>query len=173
MTGLNDRQRKFAENLATGMSQTEAYKRAGYRVKNDKVAESKASRLVSNGKVSTYLDELRAKSQDEAIWSRNRLIKYLCSVLDLDPSKLINEDTGALVSFSEMEQANLITGFKVQEKVNENGDVWGVDKDIKLYSKEKAVDQLTKLMGWNEPEKLEVDAGPSLLEWIRERNGQE
>jgi phage terminase small subunit len=168
MKDLTDRQRTFAENLVKGMSAKQAYQLAGYKVTTDHSAEQAGSRLLRNVKVSTYLDELRAKSQDEAIWSRNRLIKYLCSVLDLDPSKLIDENTGALQSLTDMEQANLITGFKVQEKVNENGDVWGIDKDIKLYSKEKAVDQLTKLMGWNEPEKVELTG--SLVERIRQRN---
>jgi len=170
MGDLSDRQRKFAENLATGMSQTEAYKRAGYTAKNNKVAEASASRLLSNAKVSTYLDELRAKSVDETIWTRNKMIAYLCAVLEIDVKDVINPETGAM----ELETAgSMVTSFKVQEKVNANGDVWGVDKDAKFFSKEKAAEMLTKLMGWNEPEKLEVDAGPSLLEWIRERNGQE
>jgi len=166
---LTDRQRIFAQNLGKGMTQGEAYKRAGYQCKSDQIAQEKASRMLArNGKVSSYLDELRAKSQDEAIWTRNRLIKYLCTVLDLNPATLIDESTGALQSLTDMEQANLITGMKVQEKVNENGDVWGIDKDVKFYSKEKAVDQLTKLMGWNEPEKVEVTG--SIVERIRAKN---
>jgi len=77
---LTDRQRKFAQNLVTGMTQVEAYRNAGYKVSSVKVAEVNASRLLSNAKVSEYVDALRAKSQDEAIWTRNRLIKYLCTV---------------------------------------------------------------------------------------------
>ena len=168
MADLTDRQRIFAQNLAKGMTQVDAYRNAGYSFKSEKTATEAASRLARNIKVSSYLDELRAKSQDEAIWTRNRLIKYLCTVLDLNPATLIDESTGALQSLTDMEQANLITGMKVQEKVNENGDVWGVDKDVKFYSKEKAVDQLTKLMGWNEPEKVEVTG--SIVERIRAKN---
>ncbi len=168
MADLTDRQRKFAQNLVKGMSQADAYRNAGYSFKSEKTATEAASRLARNIKVSSYLDELRAKSEDEAIWTRNRLIRYLCTVLDLNPATLIDENTGALQSLTDMEQANLITGMKIQEKVNENGDVWGIDKDVKFYSKEKAVDQLTKLMGWNEPEKVEVSG--SIVERIRAKN---
>lgn len=150
---LNDRQRKFCENLALGMTQYEAYKRAGYDIKSEKAADAAASRLLTNVKVSTYLDELRREIRARTIWDRERLIKYLCDVLEIDVKDVINQDTGAL----ELDKAGkMVTQFKVQERVNATGDVYGVDKDAKFFSKEKAAEMLTKMMGWNEPEKVEA-----------------
>lgn len=158
MNGLNDRQRKFCENLALGMTQTDAYIKAGYKVKNLKSAEASASALLSNPKISGYLDTLRKKSEERTIWDRTRLIKYLCDVLEIDASDVINTETGALATDEQgrLKVGRMITQFKVQERVNQSGDVWGVDKDAKFFSKEKAAEMLSKLMGWNEPEKAEV-----------------
>lgn len=60
----NARHEVFAQNLASGMSQAQAYIEAGYS-KNG--AEGHASRLVSNGKVSARIAELQAVSSVEAV----------------------------------------------------------------------------------------------------------
>ena len=58
---LSDQQRKFADAVLKGMNQTDAYKAAGYKSKNDDVAAANASRLIGNEKVATYLEAKRTK----------------------------------------------------------------------------------------------------------------
>lgn len=56
---LNSRQRLFCINLASGMSQTQAYINAGYPVTLDKSAGDCASRLLSeNARVLAYYNQL-------------------------------------------------------------------------------------------------------------------
>lgn len=60
--GLNDQQRLFADLVLQGKNQTDAYKLAGYKAKDDDVAAALASRLIGNEKVARYLDAKRAKA---------------------------------------------------------------------------------------------------------------
>lgn len=58
--GLNERQRRFADNVLKGMSQTEAYIEAGYKSRGN-AAETNAARLIGNDKVAAYLADRREK----------------------------------------------------------------------------------------------------------------
>ena len=60
----NARHEVFAQNLASGMSQEEAYIKAGYSRNG---AEPNASRLISNDKVALRVAELQSVSSIEAV----------------------------------------------------------------------------------------------------------
>lgn len=70
MARLNDRQRKFAEGVASGLAAVEAYKQAGY---SPRTAESNASRLMENEGVKTYLEELRKENREMSKASREQV----------------------------------------------------------------------------------------------------
>lgn len=61
---LTDMQRKFCENLNTGMTATEAAREAGYK---PSYANREANQLLDKPQVRAYLDELRAASRDESV----------------------------------------------------------------------------------------------------------
>lgn len=58
----NARHEKFAQELAKGKSQVEAYATAGYEPN-----ESHASRLVANGKVADRVSELKGKAAEKVV----------------------------------------------------------------------------------------------------------
>ena len=60
MDTLTPRQREFVELYLGGMNATEAYKLAGYKVKNDNVAGPESSKLLRNPKVSQEITRLKA-----------------------------------------------------------------------------------------------------------------
>ena len=60
-SGLTQKQQTFINiYLGNGENATEAYKQAGYRVKNDNVAAPEASKLLRNPKVSQEITRLKA-----------------------------------------------------------------------------------------------------------------
>lgn len=61
---LNARQVKFAQNLAAGMSQTDAYISAGY---SEKGADGAASKLANNPAVASYCKELQSKAAEQVV----------------------------------------------------------------------------------------------------------
>ena len=60
--GLTDQQRRFCDFVLKGQNQTDAYKLAGYKSKDDDVAAANASRLTGNDKVAAYINAKRAKA---------------------------------------------------------------------------------------------------------------
>lgn len=58
----NARHERFAQELAKGKSQVDAYATAGY-----KPNESHASRLVTNGKVAERVEELKGRAAEKAV----------------------------------------------------------------------------------------------------------
>lgn len=59
MTKLNEQQERFCRAIVEGMNQTDAYKHAGYKCKDDAVAQAAASRLLSNVIIADRIVKLR------------------------------------------------------------------------------------------------------------------
>jgi phage terminase small subunit len=68
---LNAKQQQFAELVASGFGQADAYIRAGYAVKG---ADASASKLLRNPKVSVLVAELRAKTAAASDVTREWLV---------------------------------------------------------------------------------------------------
>jgi phage terminase small subunit len=87
---LNIKQLKFIDNIFEGMTQYEAYTKAGYEATNNHIARANASRLIANDniqeEITRRLEELKAK---------NRLRLYRISESALNKLDIIlqtNED---------------------------------------------------------------------------------
>jgi len=71
---LTPKQEKFVQGIVAGLSQRQAYKQAGYSVKNkdDNYIDSNASRLMKNTKVMTRYRDLIKESSNMVLWSREQ-----------------------------------------------------------------------------------------------------
>lgn len=74
---LSPLQQRFVEAYLSGLPASTAYRRAGYRPKNDSSAESCASRLLRNAKVREAIDAATTKAAEDqqltASWVLGRL----------------------------------------------------------------------------------------------------
>lgn len=79
MTGplKNARHEKFAQELAKGKSQVEAYAAAGYEPK-----ESNASRLIANDKVAARVEELKGRAAERAVVTIENLTQRLLAIAE-------------------------------------------------------------------------------------------
>jgi len=73
----NPRHELFAQAIAKGASQREAYKAAGYGVKSDAAADASASRLLSGGKVQARISELQSRAAEKAMLTKAWVIERL------------------------------------------------------------------------------------------------
>ena len=75
---LTAKQEAFAQAIASGKTQADAY-RLAYSAENMKDATvwSKASVLMADGKVSARVDELRSKLEKKELWTREMSVKAL------------------------------------------------------------------------------------------------
>jgi phage terminase small subunit len=113
-TKLSARQRKFAQELATGKSQVEAYEEAGY-----KPDRGHAARLAANGSVIEEVERIHAAAARRADIDLDFLI------LRADSIRLRALDEGELsVALAALKELGILTGLRVerrQEQVNHSG----------------------------------------------------
>jgi phage terminase small subunit len=77
---VNEQQKRFADYYIETGNATEAYRRAGYKAKG-KSAEVNASRLLTNAKVKTYIDDLINGKDSERIAKQDEILEFLTKVL--------------------------------------------------------------------------------------------
>lgn len=88
----NARHELFAQRVAQGASQREAYLAAGYAPKNDDVADAAASRLLSDVRVSSRVAELTNRAATGTVTTIETLLEAAWSIVQ-DAQKA--EDFGA------------------------------------------------------------------------------
>ena len=89
MDTLTPKQREFIDLYLGGMNATEAYKLAGYKVKNDNVAGPESSKLLRNPKVSQAIAKRKVenlaekqKKQDKYEITQDWLISQLITTIE-------------------------------------------------------------------------------------------
>ena len=70
---LTQQQELFAQNIAKGMNDTDAYKAAGYKAKNDQTAQACGSRLRLRPKIQARLRELADEARAPNIMDRQQI----------------------------------------------------------------------------------------------------
>lgn len=128
----NARHERFAQLVVAGYSQSAAYRKvypASKSWKPDSL-HSKASELA--GKVSARVKELQAEGASQAIASKTELATFLTSI--------IRQPVGDVDETHQLAQEVIAT-----EKM----------RRVKMPDKLGAVEKLARLMGYNEPDKIE------------------
>jgi acyl-CoA reductase-like NAD-dependent aldehyde dehydrogenase len=80
------RRRAFAEHLATGISQTEAARRAGYTGTDESLGNT-ASRLMKNDEVRQWLDAAREKASTARIMTAQQRREHLTRIAQTEMSE--------------------------------------------------------------------------------------
>lgn len=121
MMALTPKKEKFAQCVADGMSQADAYRSAfdvGATTKQETI-HKRASELMSNGEVSGRVAELREQLSAKALWTRQDSVQALISVLSNPESQ---KDVIAAVK-----ELNAMHGFNAPQKL-EVGGVIGIQR---------------------------------------------
>lgn len=155
----NQRHEIFAQALAKGKTQDEAYKIAGYQP-----SEPNASRLTRNDKVQARVAELAERGADRAEIDIARVLKELVRLGTSDIRDAFTE-TGALKPPKEWTDAFAASVASI-EVVSKPGET---DKDgnrtveyvhkIKVWDKNSALEKIAKHLGMF-IERVEVRTGP-------------
>lgn len=73
---LTDKQKRFADEYLIDMNATQAYLRAGYKVKEE-VARANASRLLTNANVSAYIKERQEELSKKTELTQEWVLEHL------------------------------------------------------------------------------------------------
>ena len=92
---LTEKQKAFCDYYIESLNATESYKRA-YKITKQSTAETNASRLLSNAKVKTYIDEKLKEIQSNRIAKAEEVLAFLSSSLrgEIDEEVVATESDG-------------------------------------------------------------------------------
>lgn len=147
---LTEKQRNFVRFYAGGDCQREAYRKA-YSAKrlSDASCDANASRLLRNAKVIAFLAELRKKADDEAVINRRKRMVWLSRVVTTAPDDVDGK--------SDLCQEKSVSEFGMR---------------CRMPDKLRAIQELNRMDGAYEPEKLKVEGElsfASLLKGLKNR----
>jgi phage terminase small subunit len=138
---VNTRHELFCQNLAKGMSDTDAYERAGY-VRDD----GNACHLSQKPHIRARVQELMEKAGKRAEITAARVLQEMAKLAFYNPADYIkiDEDGSAIVDLSKLDrdQAAAIT-----EVISERGEDGKVKTRIKLADKKAALVELGRHFG--------------------------
>jgi len=112
---LTAKQEKFAQGLADGLTQADAY-RAAYNAskQTDATLWANASRMASDSKVVARVALLREAIASKALWTREKSVQALANIADGGEAKA-NEIVAAI------KELNLMHGFNAPSKIEVSG----------------------------------------------------
>lgn len=145
--GLNKltiKQENFCNYYLESGNASEAYRRA-YNADgmSDKTIWERASRLLAECKVSTRVEELRSELKKRSDLKKEDAISWLSDLINFEPAEYLFVKS---VEDIPKRYRRLVQSLRPTE----NGFL------IEFCDKQKAIDQITKMLGWNEPEKHDV-----------------
>lgn len=148
--GLTEKQRNFVRFYAEGGHQREAYRKA-YKDNRltDATCDANASRLLRNAKVIAFLAELRKKADDDAVLNRRRRMIWL--------SRVVTTAVDDVDGRSDLCQEKSVSEFGMR---------------CRMPDKLRAIQELNRMDGAYEPEKLKVEGElsfASLLKGLKNR----
>ena len=161
---LTIKQENFCNYYVECGNASEAYRRA-YNAVNmkDKTIWERASKLLNEYKVSTRVEELRKQANDMSKITKERILKELSnmafsSISDMHNTWIERKEFEKLTSAQKSAIKSIST--KVMKKnigTQDNPELVDVEfVKIELYDKLKAIECLNKMLGYNEPDKVEV-----------------
>lgn len=150
---LNPRQQAFADLILLGRPAGRAWEQAGFKARA-KSAEVQACKALKKPKMRAYLKNERERMQETARMERHELVTYLADVIRT-PIGELTPNSPLVKRFTKVELADGV-----------------IRTSIEMVSKSDACRLLSIIMGWNAPEKHDLDASDaikSMLAKIRSR----
>ena len=111
---LNSKQEAFAQALADGKTQADAYRIAyGQGKMSDKTIHEQASKLAAVPKVSTRIDQLKKVVAERALWTREQSIEAL-----IDALAVAKEGGQSSAMTGAVKELNAMHGFNAPAKID-------------------------------------------------------
>ncbi|MDY5795471.1 MAG: terminase small subunit [Fusobacterium gastrosuis] len=131
----------FVKEYLKDLNQTQAYIRAGYKVKNENVAAVYASKLLRKPKVQEKIQKAMAEREKRTEITQDRVLKEISNLAFTDRTGIVNLNNNRLIikNFDELtpEQKACISGVKETK--------YGIE--VTFYNKEKALEMLGRHLG--------------------------
>lgn len=160
MSELTDKQARFVEEYLIDLNATQAAIRAGYSPKR---ADEYGRQLLEKSGVSEAVQARREKLEKKSELKAERVLNEIARIAFSDLRKAFDE-RGGLKDIKDLDDdtAAAVASVEVIEERDKEGNLIGFTKKLKLWDKNKAIDNACKHLGLTR-EKLELtgkDGGP-------------
>jgi len=150
-------QQRVATNVLAGMTQRQAYRLGGGTAETDESADAAVSTMLSNSKVSAFMDAMKEEAVSEAIMTRKEALEKLSTLARTDLKDLV--DFGSYELGTDAESGNPIiqATWKVKPQALQDPKQMAAISEltagrdgikIKTHSPLDAIKQLAKMQGW-------------------------
>ncbi|BET96521.1 terminase small subunit [Xenorhabdus taiwanensis] len=163
---LTKQQQQFVLGILKGLNQIDAYKRAGYKAKNENTASVSASQIFGNLKVKAFLNSMNQQAVSEAVMSRQEALERLSAmgrvsihdIADFRNSQIGEDDEGKPVfqatwQFKDSALQNPAALSAISELTTGKDGI-----KLKLHDPKSAIKQLAELLGWESAKKVDLSS---------------
>lgn len=151
---------KFCQEYLLDFNAAGAARRAGY---SKKTAVAIGAENLRKPHISSWIEEQRKAQAKKAELTLERILAEYAKVAMFDIRKIYN-DRNALIDIKDLDDdsAAAISGIETLEEYDEDKTLYGFTKKVKVFDKIKALDSISKVLGYNAPEKLQVENSGTL-----------
>ncbi len=158
--GLNDNQKHFCREYIYDWNATRSYKIAYPDCKTDNSAAASAIALLRITKIKEYIEEIQKDLEKQAGISRTMVLQEhmklaFSSIAHLHNTWIERKEFEELTNEEKACIAEISTQVRTQKINEELVDIEFIK--IKLYDKQKALDSIGKMLGYNEPDNINVN----------------
>lgn len=155
MSKLTPKQELFAQTYIKTGNASEAY-RESYNVKSksDNTINVNASKMLSDTKISLRIEELKKQLEKKHDITKDKILNHLCNIAFLDINSLADED-GNIKNINDLDEDTRKVLQGAEFKTLGSGAMATTTLSYRLSDKLKAIEMINKMLGYNEPDKIE------------------
>lgn len=148
---LTKKQQLFVAEYLIDLNATQAAIRAGYSAKT---AYQQGSRMLTNVKVQQAISQAMAERSKRTGINQDRIVLELAKIALVQMTNIVDPDTGEIRKDATEDDLACIETIKYKRTESDTGS--GIEREVKISSKLKALELLGKHLGmWND--KLDVN----------------
>lgn len=149
---LTPKSERFCQEYLIDLNISAAARRAGF---SEKTAGQSGHRLFKDVKIQARIHELQVNSASEFNITKQRVMQVLHNIIGSDINYLIDKETGAVLPPSQWPEhmKGVVSGIETDE-LYASGMPIGLKRKVKLWDKNKAIELLNKMLGFNMPDKI-------------------
>lgn len=149
---LTPKRERFCHEYLIDLNASAAARRAGF---NDASAGQRGHELVKNSEIQARIGELQAKTGAEFNITKQRLMTTLMNIIGADIKDITDPETGSIMPVHEWPEhmRGVVSGIESDELYAGALPI-GFKRKVKFWDKNKSIELLNKMLGFNMPDKV-------------------
>lgn len=164
---LTKKQKLFVEEYLIDLNATRAAIRAGY---SPDTANEQGSRMLANVSIRNEIDKALAERSRRTGINQDRVLIELARIALVNPAKVVNFDEATIRDDATDDDLAAVASVKVKRFPTKEGE--GIEREIKFYDKNKALDAIGRHLGMFQNNlNLSVDSSEKLDDIMAQLGG--